>query len=1076
MSTGILTKYSASAGSGKTFSLTSIYLSHLFRDKYSYRRILAVTFTNKATAEMKSRILEQLNILASGRGSDYLEGLIKSTGMEEQELRKKAGELLFAILHDFSSFSVCTIDTFFQRIIRAFARESGLHSGYNIEMDYDQILSEAVDRMSASAENDNDLKEWLTEFVKSRLNDDKSWNPREVILKLSHELFRERYKILSEQDKTKFEDKKFLLNYIEKLKAIRSRFEEKLRSAGAECERIFALYGLTDDMFFHKGQGVPGFVHALSAGGTKGPNSYVRAILTNPPRWSSKEPVPNLLEAIAGGLDKTIREAIEYYDSNIVFYNSASEIMSNIYSLGILSDIASNVRELVSEANSFLIGDAGDLLRSITAGDQAPFIYEKIGNRFEHYMIDEFQDTSRIQWDNFLPLLQESLARGKESLVVGDIKQSIYRFRNSDWRILGHLVGKQFPGESLRNVSLDTNYRSRPVIIRFNNTLFSLLPAIIDRLFEGNSNPLSFGDIYAEAIQKDPGKESGGYVRIEFVENDNDIDSKGGGETGRSWKEKVLARIPGVVEFFQDKGYQASDIGILVRNSREGTDILNTLINYSNSAGEEKRSRYNYNVVSDYSLSLANSPAVMLIISTLRLMNDPSDDISRAAVIRYFLFSTGKEEAGDLSVLNSNQLNKKHDILPEGFSQFLENATHLSLFERIENIIEFFHLGRYSWNTVYLNTLQDQVIQLSESGKNDLSSFLDWWEMTGRTRSVILPANQDAARIYTIHKSKGLEFKVVILPFISWNDDHDTHHNELIWVNTPEIEPFNELGAVPLKYRRDPQASVFMDSFMQEKYSAYLDNLNLLYVAMTRARDAIYGFSAEEPDMNMGISRLLKEAISSGNNPAGINGMSLADFFNPSARIFETGEVPVNKTVRSAALSLKAEEYKVCKRHDKLVLKFSGEDYFSISGNEKGSKVNYGKLMHRAFEFIDTIEDTRSAAECLVMEGLIPASEAEPMNNRLTGMISLPGVKSWFEKGNRILREADILLPSGNIKRPDRIILRGEKALVIDFKFGVPDNHHSTQVIQYMKLLGEMGYTDTEGYLWYVSSNEIIKV
>jgi len=254
MSTGTLTKYSASAGSGKTFNLASIYLTHLFRDKNSYRKILAVTFTNKATAEMKSRILEQLHILATGGRSEYLNGLIKETGRSEEEIRSKAGELLHTILHDFSRFSVCTIDAFFQKIIRAFARESGLHSGFNIELDHSVILSSAVDEMIASSADDNELKEWLYEFVNSKLSDEKSWNPRDEIIALAEELFKERFKILSTEERSKLEDKKFLLEHISKLRSVRKTFEETLFAAGKECDRLFTLYSLTDDMFYYKGK------------------------------------------------------------------------------------------------------------------------------------------------------------------------------------------------------------------------------------------------------------------------------------------------------------------------------------------------------------------------------------------------------------------------------------------------------------------------------------------------------------------------------------------------------------------------------------------------------------------------------------------------------------------------------------------------------------------------------------------------------------------------------------------------------------------------------------------------------
>lgn len=1080
MGTGILTKYSASAGSGKTFSLTAIYLSHLFRDKESYRRILAVTFTNKATAEMKSRILDQLNILAVGGRSKYLEGLMKETGRNENEIRHSAGELLRTILHDFSRFSICTIDAFFQKIIRAFARESGLHTGFNVELDHSLILSSAVDDMIASSAVDYELKEWLNEYVNSKLSEEKSWNPKNDIMALAEEIFKERFKILSSEERYRLEDKKFLSGYISKLRSIKETFEETMFLAGRECDRIFTLYSLADDMFFYKGKGVPGFVRSLTAGRMMEPKTYVRAIMADPPKWSTKAMVPQLQEAVAAGLEKTLKDAIEYYDTNIVNYNSAKEILSNIYVVGILSDILKKVHVIATSENSFLISDAGELLREITSGDQAPFIYEKIGNRYENYMIDEFQDTSLMQWDNFFPLIDESMGRGNDNLVVGDIKQSIYRFRNSDWQILGRLLDMQIPAERLIGVPLDTNWRSRTNIIRFNNTIFKLIPENIDRIFTEDPGALCFSDIYSESVQKDPRNDAGGYVKVEFIENDYEVIINNKGKESRiktrTWEDKVLDRLPELIELIQDKGYSASDIGIIVRYSREGTNVLNTMIRYSNNCPVEKKERYNYKIVSDYSLTLSNSPVITFVISTLKVLNNPADDVSRAAMLRYYLFATGYSEAEHVPLYPASLKAGAPEYFPEGYIEFMNRTSCLTVFEAVEDIIGFFGVGKHSWNVAYLNTLQDLVISFSGARENDFQSFLDWWETTGSKSSVVLPANQDAARIFTIHKAKGLEFKVVILPFLSWNDDHNTHHQEIVWVRPPEVEPFYELGIVPIRYRRNPPASVFIDFFRKEKYSAYLDNLNLLYVAMTRAKDAIFGFAAENPDENSGISRLLKEAVTSEINPAGESGITPARFYNMELKKFEFGEISDQKRTAGMKQDLVSLEYAVCQKPESLKLKLHGENYFIAGREDIVSRINYGKLMHQAFEYIDTAEDIPAAVERLVLEGQIPGSDSESMIYRLNELISSPAACDWFKTGNSVMKEADILIPSGSIKRPDRVILWEGRAVIIDFKFGEESNSYAEQIIHYRSLLNEMGYRNVEGYIWYVDKNKITKV
>ena len=440
MGKGTLIIYSASAGSGKTYKLTGIYLTSLFKSGYNYRRILAVTFTNKATAEMKSRILENLHKLAVGENSEYLPGLVNAINKPEEWIRNEAKEILNSILHDFSRFSVTTIDSFFQKILRAFAREVGLHSGFNIELDHSTILSSAVDEMIASAAADTQLKNWLTTYAMSNIDEEKSWNLKEGIIKLAEELFKEKFKILSTDERSKLENKKFLLGYIEKIKSVSSSFEKQLHDYGKRSDEIFSKFELTDDMFYRKGKGVPGFIRFMVSGLVKEPNSWVREIENEPPRWSTGTTSPQLQAAINSGLDKTLKEAIHYYYENIVDYKSAIAILSNIYALGILSDVLHNVHLITASENSFLLSDAGEFLNLITREDQSPFIYEKVGNRYENFMIDEFQDTSIIQWNNFRPLIENSMAEGFDNLVVGDVKQSIYRWRNSDWQILGSVL------------------------------------------------------------------------------------------------------------------------------------------------------------------------------------------------------------------------------------------------------------------------------------------------------------------------------------------------------------------------------------------------------------------------------------------------------------------------------------------------------------------------------------------------------------------------------------------------------------------------------------------------------------
>jgi ATP-dependent helicase/nuclease subunit A len=1065
MGKGTLTIYSASAGSGKTYKLTGIYISKLFKSRYYYRKILAVTFTNKATAEMKSRILDNLHKLAVGENSEYLPGLMQTTNKTEEWLRFEAKDILNSILHDFSRFSVSTIDSFFQRILRAFAREIGLHSGYNIELDHSTILSSAIDEMISSASSDTQLKNWLTTYALSNIDDEKSWSLKEGITKLAEELFKEKFKILSAAERSDLENKEFLIGYLEKIKSVSFSFEKQLREYGKIADEIFSKFDLSDDMFYRKGQGVPGYIRSMASGNVKEPNSYVREIEKDNPRWSTGTTVPQLQNAINSGLERTILEAIRYYYDNIEGYKSADAVLSNIYALGILSDVLHNVHRITTAENSFLLSDAGEMLNLITNEDQSPFIYEKVGNRYENFMIDEFQDTSIIQWNNFWPLIDNSMAEGFDNLVVGDVKQSIYRWRNSDWQILGTKLADKVDNNRFISEPLTTNWRSRSNIISFNNSLFTIIPWLVDESLSGNTLQGRFKKLYSEAVQADPGKNKGGYVRLEFIENEKE----------KSWQEKVLDMLPRVIESFQDKGYNASDIGIIVRDGKEGASVLKTLIDYSNNCSVREKDKYNFNVVSNDSLLLSNSPVINFIIAVLAVMNNPEDMISRALMLRFYLLARGDEDADTVPLISEKLIETSGLYFPDGYNAFLDELKQMPLFEATENIIRFFNLGCFSWNVAYLNTFQDYIVSFTGSKNGDIQSFLSWWEDTGSRKSVVLPGNQDAMRILTIHKSKGLEFKVVIVPFLSWNLDHISSKQPVLWVK-PSKPPFNELGIVPVKYSKELTGTIFADDYYEENYSVYIDNINLLYVALTRAKDAIYGFSVDNPRSESTIAGILKNAITLNRNLPALPELNLDSFYNRESKVFEFGKIPdIYKDVADN-MNLISSEYCVSKEMESLKLKLHGENYFSSGEAEVRKKINYGKLMHEVFEGIRTTGDVSNAVRKLVLEGKLPEVESADIEKKITSLISSPLVAEWFLPGNEVMTEAGILLPSGKTQRPDRVIFKDGRTIIIDFKFGEENPHYYDQIDQYRSLLIEMGYTNIEAYIWYVDKNKIVNV
>lgn len=745
--------------------------------------------------------------------------------------------------------------------------------------------------------------------------------------------------------------------------------------------------------------------------------------------------------------------------------NTADAILSNVYSLGILSDILDRVHEITTSENKFLLSDAGELLYRIIGNDQTPFIYEKIGNRFENFMIDEFQDTSAIQWQNFKPLIDNSMSEGFDNLVVGDVKQSIYRWRNSEWKIFEKLIHQEYDSARLKTEELDTNYRSRENIVAFNNTVFTVVPEIIDNQPE-NGN-FRFRELYANVRQKAGGKKKGGFVNFEFIEEQED----------ENFRDIVLQKLPGIIENLQDKGYKGSDIGILVRWNKEGSDILKYMLEYRASADEEKGKKYNYEIVSNESLVLERNPVVCFIISFLTWLYDPSDNISRALIFRNYLLATGKDASMAEPLLIDHSDDLIDSFFPPGYNQLLDEIKHLSLFESVERIIGFFSLGSYPGNSAYLNSLQDCVLEFSANNSSEVPLFLEWWATTGSKKSVVLSEQQDSIRVMTIHKSKGLQFNVVILPFLTWQLSHDK--NPIIWIK-PETAPFNKLGLVPVKYKKSLSFSHFAEDYNEEKFSSVVDNLNLVYVAFTRAVDCLIGFCPDKAGSHsITVGNVLKDAMvydAEHQNDKPI--ISLPQFFNSAKSFFSYGEIPerVEENLKSQLKEVSVPGYEVNTSLNRLKLKFHGENFLVNMPEEQAVKLNYGKIMHEVFSYISTPDDVQVAVMKLVLEGKIPESGSNELVRKVGDLLSDPIVKEWFEAGSVIIRERDILMASGNTKRPDRVIMKDDKAIIVDFKFGLEKPGYLNQVRNYRKLMNDMGYKKVEAYIWYVEINKVITV
>lgn len=1033
---GKLTRYSASAGSGKTFKLAGIYLDYLFLEPGSYRSILAVTFTNKAASEMKERILNTLFQLATGSDSDYLDKLLILTGKDHEWIRVRSLIILKNILHDYSRFSVGTIDSFFQKVLRAFVKESGLHAGFNLVLDHSVILSEAVDEMLMSVDQDEDLKKWLIDYSQYEISEGKHWDLKGRIMELGEEIFKEEFRLLFNTDKI-VSDKKILKEGMSLLIALERNFSNNLSRLSQSALNILNSSGVEMEDLRDKNRSLKKFLSEAISGVPDKLSASIRKAWEQELYYSGSTPPQSVAKALSEGLHQEISRVCEYYEAGITDFKSSRLVAGNLFNLGILTDISDKVRAILNNSNKFLLSDAGDLLGQIIERDQAPFIYEKVGTRYTNYMIDEFQDTSFIQWRNFEPLIRNSISEGDSNLVVGDVKQAIYRWRNSDWRILDR-IDSEFDTETFFSDTLSSNWRSCSNIIEFNNRLFSYLPELIENKLELDNGAVS--SLYSEVVQEDPGNKKDGFVRLEEI---SQTDKK-------HQKLLVLEKIPGLIEEIQDNGYSAGDIGILVRKNSEGQDIISALMEYSAGIDEAKRKKYTYQVISQDSLFLVNSPVIQFILSALEYIVDRSNRLAYISMVHFLSLLRGDYNKDSRPVLLES------DLIGEEFDGYIDSIRYMPVFDIVDRLINFFNLGSFEAGIPFLNTLQDMILDLSSTETNDIPFFIEWWNNEGYKKSVASPDQDDSIQLMTIHKSKGLQFKVVIVPFLSWSLGHGMSSS--IWVYS-DNEPFKRLGAVPVRYKQEIADTHFKKYYDREKLNVAIDKLNLLYVALTRSEECLYGFIPTGVKRDTSIGTLMIDAIFDGKSE------------------YITGTVPVKESSRDLKISDKGAviPYNVTISEDRLNLKVNSYGYLSEDVRDE-TQLSYGLLMHDVLSRIRTSEDIEAALQYSLLNGEISLNQKRQLFEGLQRKLTGPVIKEWFSAKYECWREKDIILPGGEIKRPDRVVIFDDYALVIDFKFGRESSMHIAQVKEYMIIVGEILGKKVEGALWYVDSDKIVDI
>ena len=987
----------ASAGAGKTFALAREYIRLILKSGApdAYRHVLAVTFTNKATDEMKGRILKELHILATDPAhSHYLEYLKENLGKTEREISDRARQQLGAILNDYSAFAVSTIDRFFQQALRAFSREIGQFASYQVQLDREALVAESVDRVldGLTEEGDRRLLSWLQDSVQEQLE-------RKGFFTLEKDLT-DMAKALRDLPEGKDLPRESIGAIRDCCKAVRKDFEERIPPLAKACLQVLDAHGIRPEQSSYKFMNqLVGYAQGCTP--VPAPTDSFKKRAPEKELWFAKKD-SQLLESMGDSLDAPMKALLDSLDKPFKAYCTAGIILNQLYSLGVAAEIREAFVAVQKEKNLLSLDDSNTILKGIIDGTDAPFIYEKLGVRFEDFLLDEFQDTSQVQWDNFRPLLENAVASGKDSLVVGDVKQSIYRFRGSDWELLNNQVGQSFP--DLKEEVLAGNWRTCRTIVDFNNRFFAFAADALDRLL---------GTSVIGAIYKD-------------VRQTPCLDEKADGSVEVCYVEDQLEEIRRTVLDVRERGGLWRDITVLVRNNKEGSRIAAHLLSQG------------IPVVSDDSLFVKSSVTVRRLVSQLSLVDArPEDD--------------------NLAV--GGYLARKLDLhIPDGYHSLPDLA------EALLRELRDADPDTFQREIPYIQSFMDWLQDWSATGGNNPDAFLrDWKEADPKIAS---PSLGNAVRIMTIHKAKGLEFPFVIVPYA---EKVTLFREDASWC-IPALEGSPLAGKADGVYRVRLSGrstdTLFDADYRRELLLQAVDNLNIFYVALTRAQ---YGL------------KVLAAPLPKNRNASSNMSQVLRDFLGTDA--FFTGTpFPLADLERKAdSTAPLAADYASYPPDNGKRLRFSREaaDYFGADGSVglQASRRIRGTVLHAILAAVRVAGDVEKAVAAAVAAGELPSDEQDSTVAFLTERIAGVEDKGWFSPGARVLSEAALIGPDGNEYRPDRVVLHPDgRVSVIDYKFGERNPAYQRQVRRYMDLYKKRGHAKVEGWIWYLEDNFIIFV
>ncbi len=1069
-----LSVYSASAGSGKTFTIAYEYISMMLlaseNQNKTYRNILAVTFTNKACDEMKSRIILNLFLISNrdkfqGKQKESIQDIInrikERTGLGENEIIRRSRCFFSLILHDYSFFSIFTIDSFFQKIVRNLTFELGMQQNYELELDTNLVISELVDDLMLESENDENLRHCVDALIEKNIDSDRKWSPKEKIRNFVLQAILSEYKIGNT-----FTDE-YIHNLDEKISSFCNGVKRCMDNIGAEIKRN----GLESEDFT---QGYANLYY-YKMFVTDAPESvkYKELLLGKykndkfkENKWFSSKSKhldkADAFNAIVGEL-----KALDFED-----FCTAYVIRKNIELVGLLDRAIEILHSNLERDSIFLLSDVPSMLSQIIKGAEGddgaisvmPFVFEKVGTTYNNFLIDEFQDTSQKQWSIFYTMLSEALSQNNRSIIVGDIKQSIYSWRGGDWKILSDLTNKKILSDFIKPENLDKNYRTARNIVEFNNDFFESVFPSENKNPEKNVNV--FGrpnsSLYKDVEQKVKHDESS-EVNVRFYSSDI-LDTDG-------IRENIFKDLVSKVESLQlEHNVQPSQIMILTRKKREASYIANSFYAIP---PECRKPGVRYDVVSNEALYIISNRAVRLIVAYMRYLLNNTDELSliEAAYLYY-------QEKNHLSIVNQFDKATLLDNLKNAIGAEMAVLSDKQAFEIVDIVINRLGLNKSECNVPFLVAFRNVVHDFSVKS-TDLQAFMEYWDERGSEETLKIPESQNAIKIITIHASKGLEADYIFIPFCSWKFvDKIPGAVEYMFVNNPYSDDGSK---IPVENKAELQNTMFKNEYADDIFKKRIEAFNLLYVAFTRAKYGLYIYAKEE--------------VKAFEEPTSVSQL-LADYFNSVSNVWEPEVTERNnytvKEFTRGELDLANENASRTDGNDNFITEypvneateFNIKHHLNEDTEGEISARERGERYHSIFENIIVAEDVEMAVNSIRAKGEVDMEAAEAMKQEIKAKIASPVVSRWFAGNAEVFNEFNIIVPSldgGSFKRPDRVMIFDDEIVIVDYKFGEEKNEkrYSEQVRRYASLISEIdgfGSKKVSMYIWYYMRNEVVKV